>query len=123
MGEITIKRMGLWCYDFDAFSDDIPIVPWKERERCYYCDTILHYIYGYIITSLRKAGLLSSAHTSLCCYCDTLLKLGLMELIDHCNTISYSPTEDILYIHIIQVDDEVDGIYLKIHDASKILKD
>ncbi len=121
MRDILIVKQGLWCYSFHTDLDTFHSFYEKiKTESCSYCHMNLDYIYSYIIGSLREAGLLSEKYIPACCYCQTLVKLGLTELINHCGGINYYQKDDILCLHFVI---EGNNIYFSIHDASKVLED
>ncbi len=120
MNEIRIEKAGHWCYCFEVRPSAMFSYIVGGRGKCSYCNEELDSVYSYIIRNLRKAGLLPNDYKSICCYCQTLLKVGLISFANYSNRISYNIVIDVL---TIEVNIEQHTFYFRIHDASKVLKD
>lgn len=120
MNEIRIEKAGHWCYHFEVRPSAIVSYLGGRREKCSYCNEQLDSVYSYIIRNLRKVELLPNDYIPVCCYCQTLLKVGLISFANYSNRISYNIVIDILSIEVYI---EQHTFYFYIHDASKVLGD
>lgn len=119
MGDIKITKNDCWCYnfygDYGSFKDYYRI----SQENCSHCGILLDGIYSYIIRNIRNSGLLPNTYNPICCYCDTLLKLGLDDLPSKHTSIHYDREYDILRITALFKDGK--NMCFNIHNASKVL--
>jgi len=123
MEKLNITSRDHWSYDFGlTIWKDMPVVD----KRCPYCyEVSLDPIYTYIITQLKKAGLLDKTYKEICCYCAVLQKMGMIQHVHDVEGIYYGEETDILEIEIFMWEN-VEGfkklhmIPYRVHDWSKI---
>lgn len=123
MSLIRIKKEDNWCYRFDS---NAPFYTLNTRTaRCSYCGLYLDFVYISIIDDLKEAKLLPEDYKLICCYCDVLVKFGLIELRKDLTSFFYDHKDDILGISFIFSSgfNTRHRVYFYIHDFKKVMED
>lgn len=97
MGELIIKEAYGWQYKISSSAVYEDIYSCKTR-YCYYCGIGLNKIYSYIIDCLKEAELLIENYEQMCCYCNVLSKVGLIDLRNFLGRVNYIIETDLLVL-------------------------